>query len=115
MHFSALILNETGKIDSAFTVSTYFESLFKKNLCFFFYQTRSLWLELLWGSGGEWREEERVPSPRTVQRRGEAAQTLVVSHHRGRKAVWSSMGARLDRAYDTMEPRPDSWEVSNTI
>lgn len=56
MHLSALILNETGKIVSAFTVSTYFESLFKKNLCFFFLSDS---FSLAGTPLGIWRRMER--------------------------------------------------------
>lgn len=72
MHFSALILNETGKIDSAFTVSTYFESLFKKNLCFFFIR-----LVLSgWNSSGDLEEngERRRESHHPGQSRDEGRQ-----------------------------------------
>lgn len=83
----------------------------KKQFPFNVSQTRSPWLERLWGSGGGWSEEGTVPSPRTVLSGGEAARTSAASRLRGRRAGWSSTGAPPGRANATTEPRRGPWEV----
>lgn len=87
----------------------------KKQFPFNVSQTRSPWLERLWGSGGGWSEEGTVPSPRTVLSGGEAARTSAASRLRGRRAGWSSTGAPPGRANATTEPRRGPWEVSGAF